>query len=225
MNNIDQLVNDLSSARASINDDNAENVNTYNRTVFLFFNSFITTDTYVSNTRKILTNKDRLLVYISESIFSQWLDILLQLSQERQGMRPNVNSNPFLTPQSTNNQHRFPTSLSFVERSNNGSPATYTGGTVVSAMSATTSGSSRRISGTRTKWITVELNTLYAYQDVMLYFLEHHVHNVKKSKKSICFNLVRDCKFPGCHYRCRFISKAYVDDKKSYQQSSNEQYY
>ena len=59
----------------------------------------------------------------------------------------------------------------------------------------------------------------------MLYFLEHHVHNVKKSKKSINFNLGRDCKFPGCHYRCRFISKAYVDDKKSYQQSSNEQYY
>ena len=101
MNNIDQLVNDLSSARASINADNAENVNTYNRTIQLFFNSFITTDTYVSNTRKILTNKDRLLVYISESTFSHWLDILSQQSQqsqERQEIHPNNNSNPFLTP-------------------------------------------------------------------------------------------------------------------------------
>ena len=150
MNNIDQLVNNLSSARASINADNADNVNTFNRTIQLFFNSFITTDTHVSNMRKILTNKQRLLVYILESTFSHWLDILSQQSQqsqERQGMRPNNNSNPFLTPQSTNNHHRLSTSLSFVDRSSNayiGSPVTFTG-TVVSAMSGTTSASSRRI--------------------------------------------------------------------------------
>lgn len=114
MNNIDQLVQDLATARSSINADNADNVNTYNRTIDLFFNDFITMDTHVSNMRQILNNKQRLLDYISEFTFSHWLDILSQQSQQRQVICTNNNSNPFHTPQSTNNHHCLPSSLSFV---------------------------------------------------------------------------------------------------------------
>lgn len=93
-------------------------------------------------------------------------------------------------------------------------------------MSGATSASSRPLPfKSRTRWTTVEHNIIYAHKDVELYFLEHQVYVAKKSKNQYKSNWGRDCPIHGCHYRCQFISKAFVDDPSNYKFSLNETYY